>query len=172
MVGRGVFSCTKAQPDNETACVPRSACQPRALHDDNKLELRVMTISRSENMRRIRGKNTHPEMVVRALLRTLGHPGYRLHRGDLPGRPDIAYVGRRKAIVINGCFWHGHDCKKGRRKPKTNLDYWIPKIKRNQDRDLINQAALVELGWSYLVVWECELQDLEKLSKRLNEFLT
>lgn len=118
----------------------------RAWHARNSEGAGLMTITRSENMRRIHGKNTKPEMAVRGLLRTLGHPGYRLHRGDLPGRPDIAYVGRRKAIVINGCFWHGHDCKKGRRKPKTNQDYWIPKIKRNQDRDLINQAVLLELG--------------------------
>ncbi len=130
-----------------------------------------MSISRSENMRRIQGKNTRPEMVVRALLRALGHPGYRLHRGALPGKPDIAYIGRRKAIIINGCFWHGHDCKKGSRRPNTNQAYWIPKIKRNQDRDLINKAALAELGWNYLVVWECELRDVGKLSTRLREFL-
>ena len=91
-----------------------------------------MTITRSENMRRIQGKNTGPEMVVRGLLRTLGYPGYRLHRKDLPGKPDIAYIGRRKVIVINGCFWHGHDCKKGSRRPKSNQDYWLKKIDRNQ----------------------------------------
>ena len=87
-----------------------------------------MTITRSENMRRIQGKNTGPEMVVRGLLRTLGYPGYRLHRKDLPGKPDIAYIGRRKVIVINGCFWHGHDCKKGSRRPKSNQDYWLKKM--------------------------------------------
>ncbi|WP_208450668.1 hypothetical protein [Burkholderia cenocepacia] len=68
-------------------------------------------------------------MVVRALLRTLGHPEYQLHRSDLPGRPDIAYIGRRKAILMNGCFWHGHDCKKGSRRPNSNQDYGVPKIK-------------------------------------------
>lgn len=74
-----------------------------------------MGISRSENMRRIRGKDTRPELAVRKLLRSLGFPGYRLHRKDLPGRPDVAFIGRRKAILIHGCFWHGHDCKVGRR---------------------------------------------------------
>lgn len=130
-----------------------------------------MAISRSENMRRIRGKNTKPEMAVRRILRSIGYPGYRLHRKDLPGKPDIAYMGRHRAIIINGCFWHGHDCKKGNRKPKTNQDYWLQKIERNQERDCINQKALRDLGWSTLVVWECELKDQERLSARLKEFL-
>ena len=130
-----------------------------------------MAISRSENMRRIRGKNTRPETTVRSILRSLGYSGYRLHRRDLPGKPDIAYIGRRKAIIINGCFWHGHACKKGNRKPKTNQAYWISKIDRNQERDYINQKALCDLGWSILVVWECELKDQRQLSVRLKEFL-
>ena len=171
MVGGSIFPVQKHSPPTIRPVPLGARANLRASHGNNKLELRVMTISRSENMRRIQGKDTKPEMVVRSLLRTLGYPGYRLHRSDLPGRPDITYIGRRKAIVINGCFWHGHDCKKGSRKPKTNQEYWIPKIKRNQNRDIVNQAALAELGWSYLVIWECELQDLEKLSKRLNEFL-
>lgn len=134
-------------------------------------EVKLMAISRSENMRRIRGKNTKPEIIVRNILRSLGYPGYRLHRRDLPGTPDIAYIGRRKAIIINGCFWHGHDCKKGVRKPKSNQDYWLSKISRNQERDCTNQKALSNLGWKVLVVWECELKDQEQLSARLREFL-
>lgn len=145
---------------------------PRALHGDNKLELRVMTISRSENMRRIRGKDTKPEMVVRGLLRSLGYPGYRLHRSDLPGKPDVAYIGRQKAIVINGCFWHGHDCKKGSRRPKSNQDYWLTKISKNQKRDAVNQAALLNLGWDVLILWECELQNQDQLAQRLKNFLS
>lgn len=130
-----------------------------------------MAISRSENMRRIRGKNTRPEMTVRSLLRSLGYPGYRLHRGNLPGKPDIAYVGRRKVIIVNGCFWHGHECKKGSRKPKSNQDYWLQKIKRNKDRDIKNQEALLNLGWRFLIVWECEINEVERLSSKLQEFL-
>ena len=130
-----------------------------------------MAISRSENMRRIRGKNTRPEMTVRSLLRSLGYPGYRLHRGNLPGKPDIAYVGRRKVIIVNGCFWHGHECKKGSRKPKSNQDYWLQKIKKNKDRDIKNQEALLNLGWRFLIVWECEINEVERLSSKLQEFL-
>lgn len=130
-----------------------------------------MAITRSENMRRIRAKDTKPEITVRNLLRRLGYPGYRLHRRDLPGTPDIAYIGRRKAIVVNGCFWHGHDCKKGVRKPNENIDYWIAKIGRNQSRDCANQAALSKLGWDVLIVWECELKDEEQMATRLRNFL-
>ena len=130
-----------------------------------------MGISRSENMRRIRGKDTRPELAVRKLLRSLGFPGYRLHRKDLPGRPDVAFVGRRKAILIHGCFWHGHDCKVGRREPKSNRDYWLPKIERNRRRDAAHQVELARLGWSVLTVWECELRDLPALSARLTAFM-
>ncbi|HBO8167734.1 DNA mismatch endonuclease Vsr [Pseudomonas aeruginosa] len=129
-------------------------------------------ISRSENMRRIRGKNTGPELAVRGLLRALGFTGYRLHRKDLPGRPDVAFVGRRKAILIHGCFWHGHDCKVGLREPKSNRDYWLPKIERNRRRDAAHMVELARLGWSVLTVWECELRDLETLEARLTSFLS
>lgn len=130
-----------------------------------------MAISRSENMRRIHGKDTKPEIFVRNLLRSLGYSGYRLHRKDLPGTPDIAYISRRKAIIINGCFWHGHNCKKGYRRPKTNQDYWNSKIHRNQERDRINQNSLIDLHWQVLVLWECELKDQDQLSARLIDFL-
>lgn len=130
-----------------------------------------MNISRSENMRRIQGKDTAPEMLVRKLLRSIGYSGYRLHRRDLPGTPDIAFIGRRKVIIINGCFWHGHDCKKGSRRPKTNQEYWLPKIDRNQERDRKNLEALRALGWSVLVLWACELKDRDDLTNRLNQFM-
>lgn len=131
-----------------------------------------MTITRSENMRRIRGTNTKPEKVVRSLLRSSGYPGYRLQRRDLPGKPDIAYIGRRKIIFINGCFWHGHDCKKGSRRPKSNQEYWFTKISKSQMRDSANQVALRKLGWDVLVLWECELQDQNQLLRRLETFLS
>lgn len=130
-----------------------------------------MTISRSEIMSRVKGKNTQPEITVRQMLRALGYPGYRLHRKDLPGKPDIAYIGRHKVILIHGCFWHGHNCKRGQRKPKENSDYWLKKIARNQQRDTSNLKALSDQGWKVLVVWECEIKDSEQLSTRLKEFL-
>lgn len=138
----------------------------------NKAKAEVSRISRSENMRRIRSKDTGPELTVRRLLRSLGFTGYRLHRKDLPGKPDIAFVGRKKAVLIHGCFWHGHDCKEGLRKPKSNLDYWLPKIERNQQRDAQHLAELERLGWSVLTVWECELRSPSNLAERVQQFLT
>lgn len=86
-----------------------------------------MAMSRSENMRRIRSTDTAAELVVRRALRSLGYTGYRLHRRDVPGRPDVAFVGRRKAIFVHGCFWHGHDCAEGVRKPKSNQGTGFPR---------------------------------------------
>jgi DNA mismatch endonuclease (patch repair protein) len=94
-------------------------------------------------------------------------PGYRLHRADLPGKPDIVYVGRKLAIFVHGCFWHGHDCARGARVPKQNRDYWTGKIGRNRARDLASQAALEALGWTPLVLWECDLKDDAALQTRL-----
>lgn len=129
-----------------------------------------MNIGRSENMRRIRSSDTAPEIAVRLLVRTLGFPGYRLHRKDLPGKPDIAYVGRRKAIFVHGCFWHGHDCKEGSRRPKSNTGYWLPKIENNARRDAAHVAELQSKDWSVLIVWECELRDPSKVTQRLSGF--
>ncbi len=122
-------------------------------------------------MRRIRSKDTRPELAVRKFLRELGFSGYRLHRKELPGKPDVVYVGRRKAIFIHGCFWHGHGCKVGSRRPKSNSDYWLPKIERNIQRDAAHGVALKKLGWQQLIVWECELKELEKLRPRITAFL-
>lgn len=130
-----------------------------------------MNIGRSENMRRIRSRDTAPELAVRSALRELGYVGYRLHRRELPGKPDVAFIGRRKAIFVHGCFWHGHDCAEGIRKPKSNTDYWLPKIRRNRERDVENVRNLVSSGWSVLVVWECELRDASALRSRLDEFV-
>lgn len=130
-----------------------------------------MGVGRTENMRRIRSKNTAPELTVRRLLRSLGHTGYRLHRKGLPGRPDIVFVGKRKAILVHGCFWHGHDCKEGSRRPKSNQDYWTQKIEGNRRRDQLHLAELYRAGWSVLTVWECEIRDFEALGSRLNGFL-
>ena len=128
-------------------------------------------LNRSETMARVRSRDTKPELLVRRLLTKLGYR-YRLHRADLPGKPDVAFIGRRKAIFVNGCFWHGHDCKKGSRRPKSNQDYWLTKISKNQKRDAVNQAALLNLGWDVLILWECELRNQDQLAQRLKNFLS
>ncbi|WP_460449901.1 very short patch repair endonuclease [Alsobacter sp. SYSU BS001988] len=125
---------------------------------------------RSAIMRAVRGKDTTPELLVRRLLRGIA-PGYRLHRRDVPGRPDVAYVGRKAAIFVHGCFWHGHDCARGARTPKVNRDYWEAKIARNRARDAESLAALAARGWRSLVVWECETKDEAALRERLAAFL-
>lgn len=123
-------------------------------------------------MRAVRSQDTSAELAVRRALRELGHTGYRLHRRELPGRPDIAFIGRRLAIFVHGCFWHGHDCRRGNRLPATNTDYWHPKIARNRERDHANAVRLEELGWSALTIWECELASPIALREKLDAFLT
>jgi len=125
---------------------------------------------RSAVMRAVKSRDTAPERAVRALLRAIA-PGYRLHRADLPGKPDIAYGRRKLAIFVNGCFWHGHDCARGARMPKTNAEYWRAKIARNRARDDRTLAALAAMGWRALVVFECELRDAARLRGRLEEAL-
>lgn len=117
-------------------------------------------------MARVKARNTEPELIVRRLLTRMGHR-YRLHRGDLPGRPDIAFIGRRKVIFVHGCFWHGHDCARGARTPKANAEYWIAKIARNRARDVAAAATLTEAGWASLTLWECDLRDEAALTARL-----
>ncbi len=128
---------------------------------------------RSENMRRIKSKDMKPELLVRSLVHGLGYR-YRLHRSGLAGKPDLVFGPRRKVIFVHGCFWHGHDdpaCVDGRRQPKSNLDYWLPKLARNKERDATNVAALASLGWSILIVWECETSDRARLKLRVRRFL-
>lgn len=134
--------------------------------------MKTKGMSRSENMRRIRGKNTRPEVSVRKTLRELGFTGYRLHRKDLPGKPDIAFIGKRKVIFVHGCFWHGHNCKKGRREPKSNREYWLPKIERTRQRDAMHILDLKHMGWNVLSVWECELAMPDELFKKLRAFMS
>ena len=128
--------------------------------------------ARSAIMRAVRGKNTAPERAVRRLLRAFA-PGYRLHRTDVPGRPDVAYVGRKAAIFVHGCFWHGHDCARGARAPKANAEYWRLKIAKNRARDARHLAALADAGWRALVVWECEIRSgsEDALARRLRAFV-
>ena len=120
-------------------------------------------------MQSVKSKNTGPELVVRRLLHGMGYR-YRLHRRDLPGKPDIAFMSRRKAIFVHGCFWHGHDCPKGRL-PKSRLDYWQPKLDENRIRDRTKTEQLRSLGWSVLVIWQCGTVDKESLASRLQGFV-
>jgi DNA mismatch endonuclease, patch repair protein len=112
---------------------------------------------RSAVMRRIRGRDTAPELAVRRVLKAAG-VGYRLGGCGLPGRPDVVMKGRRTVIFVHGCFWHGHDCARGARQPKANADYWIAKINRNRARDAAAQTALEADGWRVLTVWECRMK--------------
>jgi DNA mismatch endonuclease, patch repair protein len=121
-------------------------------------------------MRAIKSKDTKPELVVRKLIHGLGYR-YRLHRKELPGHPDLVFARRRKVIFVHGCFWHGHDCKRGNRAPKENAEYWRQKIDRNKERDLKHKSALREAGWDILIIWECELKDVTALEGRIQHFL-
>lgn len=113
--------------------------------------------------------DTGPELVVRRLLHRLGYR-YRLHARELPGRVDLYFPARKKAIFVHGCFWHGHRCRKGKL-PQSRLDYWGPKIARNKERDRANIRALRKLGIEPLIVWQCQLRDMERLNSVLVLFL-
>lgn len=112
---------------------------------------------RSAVMRRVKGRDTAPEWKVRRMLRAAGI-GYRLGGCGLPGRPDVVMKGRKVALFVHGCFWHGHDCPRGARKPQANADYWIAKIDRNRARDARVAAELTAGGWRVLTAWECQLR--------------
>lgn len=121
-------------------------------------------------MSRIRGKDTAPERLVRSLLHQLGYR-YRLHSIKLPGRPDLVFSTRKKVIFVHGCFWHGHKgCRKGKL-PKSRLDYWQPKIAGNRKRDAANIRKLKRDRWNVIIVWQCELKDLETVRDKLVAFL-
>jgi len=124
----------------------------------------------SAHMRMIRKTDTKPELVVRKLAHAMGYR-YRLHRRDLPGTPDIVFPSRRKVIFVHGCFWHRHDCALGRKHPAANPDYWTPKLARNAARDIEGQQRLTQLGWQFLIIWECEVGDAAALAARIRAFL-
>jgi len=119
-------------------------------------------------MRLVRSKDTSPEIKVRSLLHTLGFR-FRLHRKDLPGNPDIVLPKHSTVIFVHGCFWHRHRGCQQASTPATNQDYWIPKFKRTVERDKRNQKELQRLGWNVIILWECELKDLNRLADRLTE---
>jgi DNA mismatch endonuclease (patch repair protein) len=121
-------------------------------------------------MSRVKGRDTKPEKVVRSLLHAMGYR-FRLHRKDLPGKPDIVLPKHHKAIFVHGCFWHGHEnCRRAAR-PVSNADFWNKKIDGNIARDRAAQAELKKSGWDFLVIWQCEMKDVEALQKNLEQFL-
>lgn len=120
-------------------------------------------------MQSVKTRDTGPELAVRRMLWHLGYR-YRLNAKDLPGRPDIVFRSRMKAIFVHGCFWHGHRCRKGRA-PKSRLDYWKPKLKNNRKRDALQVRKLQLSGWSVLTIWQCEMNDTEALCSKLVSFL-
>jgi len=124
---------------------------------------------RSEIMKRIRSKDTTPELIVRKLVHSLGYR-YRLHDKKLPGKPDLVFSRWKKVIFVHGCFWHNHNCKQGKL-PKSNLDYWLPKLKENCRRDARNQKLIISTGWKVLVIWQCQTRDIDTLKETIVAFL-
>ncbi len=127
---------------------------------------------RSANMAAIRAKDTKPELIVRRIVTSLGYR-YRLHRKDLPGKPDLVFGPRRKVIFVHGCFWHLHpkaSCLDARR-PKSNTHYWDEKLSRNVARDRRHIRELKTLGWDVFIIWDCETRDKGRLTERLRRFL-
>lgn len=126
---------------------------------------------RSRTMRAVKGRDTQPELAVRRLTHQMGFR-FRLCRKDLPGCPDLVFPRLRKVIFINGCFWHGHNCARGSRIPKSNKEYWLKKIRKNRERDQKSLKLLASTGWKPLVIWECEIRNESILRKRTKRFLT
>lgn len=126
---------------------------------------------RSRVMAKVHGANTTPELAVRSIIHRMGYR-YRLHRKDLPGKPDIVLPRHKKIIFVHGCFWHQHEGCKAADRPTSNTDYWNKKLDRNVERDKRHREALEAMGWKVLVVWECQLKDRERLVGVLSEFLS
>ena len=128
---------------------------------------------RSAVMRAVKSSDTGPERAVRAAARAAGFARrYRLDGRGLPGKPDLVFSALRNAVFVHGCFWHGHDCKRGARAPKDNAAYWSAKIARNRARDASALKALKQTGWRALVVWECETRETGALAAKLRRFLS
>jgi DNA mismatch endonuclease, patch repair protein len=125
---------------------------------------------RSACMSRIRSSDTRPELIVRRLTHCLGYR-FQLHDVRLPGRPDLVFSTLRKVIFVHGCFWHRHRCRRGRLIPRTNRTYWLKKLANNRSRDRTNRRRLKAMGWSTLILWECQLRDLGFISAAVIAFL-
>jgi|SRR5215831_12861836 len=127
--------------------------------------------TRSKNMSRIRGRDTKPELIVRKIVHRMGYR-YRLHKPELPGKPDIALVRLGKIIEVRGCFWHLHQCPKGQKFPAERKSFWQLKRENTVKRDERNLRELKRAGWKVLIVWECETKKPAGLQKRIDRFLT
>ncbi|MCD6525990.1 MAG: DNA mismatch endonuclease Vsr [Desulfuromonas sp.] len=125
---------------------------------------------RSQIMSHVSGKNTKPEIIVRSLLHRIGYR-FRLHRKDLPGKPDIVLTKHKKVIFVHGCFWHSHTACKRAKRPATNKEFWQRKLDKNVKRDKLAVTNLKKLGWDVLVIWTCEVNDTEQLKNKLLLFL-
>ncbi len=125
---------------------------------------------RSEIMRAVKSADTGPEIRLRKALHAKGFR-YRLNVTTLPGKPDLVFAKYRAVLFVHGCFWHGHDCQRGARIPKSNTAYWRAKIARNVKRDHENIAALQRHGWSVKISWECDLKDLPKEANKVAGWL-
>jgi DNA mismatch endonuclease (patch repair protein) len=122
-------------------------------------------------MQAVKSKNTAPELIVRRAVHEMGYR-FRLHCEDLPGKPDLVFPSLRKALFVNGCFWHGHSCARGARVPRTNTEYWTAKIARNMARDANSRQQLEDIKWTVLTIWECEAHDRVGLNDKLRRFLS
>jgi len=131
---------------------------------------RVSIDVRSRNMKRIRSKDTGPEIQVRRLLYGLGYR-YRLHVRSLPGCPDLVFKSRMKIVFVHGCFWHQHQGCRDAHMPKSHPAYWLPKLRQNVERDMQNEQLLKNKGWSILTIWACEMKDEQEAAIRLRAFL-
>jgi len=132
---------------------------------------RITTEHRSWNMSRIGARNTQPELLVRSILHRMGFR-FRLHRKDLPGKPDIVLPKHRAVVFVHGCFWHRHKGCKYTTTPSTRREWWLAKFEKTVQRDQRNKRALSRLGWRVIVVWQCEINDPSRVAKRLKRFLT
>jgi DNA mismatch endonuclease, patch repair protein len=123
-------------------------------------------------MSHISGKNTKPEILIRRITHSLGY-GFRLHKKELPGKPDLVFSKLKKVIFVNGCFWHGHTKCSRSKLPSTNIKFWKEKIERNKKNDKLVKIKLKGLGWDYLVIWQCQIKksNIEKLSNKISSFL-
>jgi DNA mismatch endonuclease (patch repair protein) len=131
---------------------------------------RVTKKQRSRNMAAVRSSNTLPEVTVRSILHKLG-VRFRLHQRTLPGTPDIVLKRHKTVVFVHGCFWHGHDCPRGKT-PGVRPEFWVPKLERNRERDHANATSLRKHGWRVVTVWECQLRKPSELARRLKRALS
>jgi DNA mismatch endonuclease Vsr len=149
---------------------PKLCAMSRSTHPQNPCAWPDVSDAIRRTMRANKGKGTGPELALRSILHSMGYR-FRIHVRGLPGTPDIVFRARHKAVWLHGCFWHAHEGCRFATVPKTRADYWVPKLVRNRERDGEHANRLTEMGWQSMVVWECELIDLEAVRSRLGDFL-